>query len=97
MKEGLDVSLLVRDESEDEAEDDSISKICTALVSAIMFLIAPIRKQVLSLSDDALGKSMFKLYYNRPVTWLQKPRTGIQWHLLLISLVSASLIGYVSD
>jgi hypothetical protein len=30
MKEGLDVSLLVRDESE-EAEDDSISKTCTCM------------------------------------------------------------------
>jgi len=40
MKEGSDVSLLVRDESEEEAEDDSISKTCTctASVSAIMLL-----------------------------------------------------------
>ena len=40
MKEGLAVSLFDCDESEEEAEDDSISKICTASVSAIMFLIA---------------------------------------------------------
>jgi hypothetical protein len=48
MKEGLDVSLFGRDGSEEEAEGDSISEVCTASVSAIMFLIAPIRKTGIS-------------------------------------------------